>query len=86
MFWRGRIHVEAIALDRHLHGLIAESAKFSVQIIADRGFVAADGLDVHELPRQSYSVHGGENSREQTDLRPQDFLIAADFFSSTFTV
>src|SRR6266566_9372617 len=63
------IQVEAIALDRHLLCVIAETAKFSVEIIPDGSFIAADGLDVHQLPSERNRIHGGENSRQQKALR-----------------
>ncbi len=72
MLVRRRIHIEAIALDRHLPGLISEPAKFSVKIIPHRSFIAGDGLDVHKLPRKRNSVHGGENSRQQNGPRTSD--------------
>ena len=36
------VDVEAIAFHGHLLRLIAEAAKFSVEVVADGGFVAAD--------------------------------------------
>ena len=63
MIGRGRIYVEAIALDRHFPGLIAKTAEFSIKIVAYGSFIAADGLDVHELARERNSVHGEKNSR-----------------------
>src|SRR5258707_9672586 len=75
MIRRRRIHIEAIGLDRHFLRLIAEPAKFSVKIVSNRSLIAADGLDVHELPRKRNSVHGGENSREEIEVgrRTSDF-------------
>jgi len=54
-------------------------AKFAVEIISHRSLVAANGLDIDELPCKRNNVHGGENSRQQidigrqiSDLRPQN--------------
>jgi hypothetical protein len=69
MLPRSRIYIEALAFDRHLDGLIAEAAKFSVKIVADRSFVAGDGFDVHQLAGKRYSVHAGENKQAVLALR-----------------
>src|SRR5579872_1661902 len=40
MIGMNRVNVEAIALDRHLFGLIANTAEFAVEIVPDSSFVA----------------------------------------------
>jgi hypothetical protein len=38
--------VKSVALHSNLFGLISNAAKFTVQIIPDPRFVAADGVDI----------------------------------------
>ena len=63
MFRPGGIDVKTIRFDRHLDGVIAETAEFSVKIISDPSLAACDRLDVHQLPRQRNCIHAGENSK-----------------------
>lgn len=64
-----RVHIEAIALDGHLFGLIANAAEFAVKIISNSSFVSRDRLDINELPCKRDSVHAEENSKSGFRLR-----------------
>src|ERR1700739_4724583 len=65
MVRRSRVDVEPRGLDRHLARLVAQAAELAKKIICDRGLVAADRFDVHQLAGERNSVHGGENSRSR---------------------
>ena len=65
-----RIDVEAGAFYVHLLRPIAQTAQFAVEIISHCSFVAGNRLDVHQLPRQRYSVHERENSRQDPNCGP----------------
>jgi alpha/beta superfamily hydrolase len=57
--FRGRgINVEAILFHRHSPRLVANAAKFTVEIVSNRGFIARNGFDIDQLPRKCNSVHG----------------------------
>ena len=68
-----RINVESITFDENFLGLITNAAKFAVQIIANRSFIARYRLDVDELSRKRDSVHVEENSKPGFGLRASGF-------------
>src|SRR5271165_2824066 len=57
LFWRCGINVETIAFHRHSSCLVANAAKFSIEIISNCRFIARDRFNVDQFPRKRDSVH-----------------------------
>src|SRR5580693_2899482 len=71
LFRRRGINIEAIFFHRHSPRLVANAAKFSIEIISDRGFIACNGFDVDQLAGKRDSVHGKSiNYRHPSRMAP----------------
>ncbi len=57
LLWRSRVHVGAVAFDRHESGVVAKFLEFLLDDMSDRRFVSGDRFDIHELARECNDVH-----------------------------